>query len=289
MTGDVGATGGRGEVLALEATALRVDYPGAPRVLDDLTFRVRRGVRMAILGANGSGKSTLLRSLSGSLTPATGEIAADGVLLRHRRKDLDLHRRRVQLVLQDPDDQLFSADVFTDVAFGPVNLGLSDDEVRWRVAECLASLGIADLVDRPVHHLSYGQRKRVALAGALAMGPSTLLLDEPTAGLDPSSSESLVRVLDGLTRSGVTIVMSTHDVDLAWRWADEVAVLIDARVMQGSPGDLLSDASLLRRTCLSRPWQAAMLQEAGVAWGADGERPRSVVEVLAALGVRGGV
>ncbi len=131
----------------------------------------------------------------------------------------------MQLVVQDPDDQLFAASVEQDVSFGPLNLGLPDAEVRARVAEALEALDIAALADRPTHLLSYGQRKRTAIAGAVAMRPRVLILDEPTAGLDPDGQERLLATLDGLRAAGTTVVMATHDVDLALRWADDAALL----------------------------------------------------------------
>lgn len=151
-------------------------------MLDHATVEVRAGRRIAVLGANGSGKTTLLRTLAGALRPTAGQVLWHGTLLHHSRSRLNEHRQRVQFVGQDPDDQLVSADVRRDVSFGPMNLGLPVPEVRARVEEALALLDLLPLADRPVHHLSYGQRKRVALAGAMAMRPAVMLLDEPTAG-----------------------------------------------------------------------------------------------------------
>ncbi|ATE58242.1 energy-coupling factor ABC transporter ATP-binding protein [Actinosynnema pretiosum] len=266
----------------LEARGVTVDYRDAPGVLREVDLRVGAGTRLALMGANGAGKSTLLRCLSGALRPTSGQVLAGGTPLGRGRRALTAHRQHVQLVLQDPDDQLFSADVFQDVAFGPVNLGLGEAEVAERVAGVLAALRIPDLVDRPVHHLSFGQRKRVALAGALAMRPAVLLLDEPTAGLDPSGAAALLGTLEELRAAGTTVVMSTHDVDLAWRWADEVALLADHRLRQGDPADLLGDAPLLAAAGLEPPWQVRLLREAGLPVGGP-ERPREPGEVLARL------
>lgn len=170
--------------LGLAARGVRFAF-GDRIVLDGADLTVAGGTRLALLGANGCGKTTLLRCLSGALQPQSGEVLLDNRSLQHTRKGLAEHRRLVQLVLQDPDDQLFSADVYRDVSFGPLNLGLSEAETRVRVAEALELLGIADLASRPTHQLSFGQRKRAAIAGAVAMRPCLLLLDEPTAGLEP--------------------------------------------------------------------------------------------------------
>ena len=269
----------------LEATGLVVGYDGGPRVLDGASLRLPAGRRLAVLGANGSGKTTLLRCLSGALRPLAGQVTVDGQRLQHTRRGLRAHRQEVQLVLQDPDDQLFSASVAQDVSFGPVNLGLDDDTVRARVAEALRLLGVGHLADRPTHQLSFGERKRVAIAGAVAMRPCVLLLDEPTAGLDPSAVAEALAALARLEESGSTVVMSTHDVDLALRWADEVAVVVDRAVVQGSPADVLGDDTLLARARLDRPWAltvGARLRALGLL-PADGALPRDAADLLAAL------
>ena len=203
---------------------------------------------MALLGANGSGKTTLLGTLAGAHRPAAGRVTLDGEPLTHGRAALRAHRRRVQLVLQDPDHQLFSADVTQDVSFGPLNLGLDQAATRDRVSEVLDQLAIAHLADRPTHQLSFGERKRVTLAGAVAMRPDHLLLDEPTAGLDPLGVDDLLATLDGLNAS---ILIATHDLRLAAEWADQVAIVVDRAVVQG-PVTLLDDHELLARANLRR-------------------------------------
>jgi len=229
-------------------------YPGGVQALDGLTLTVPRGARLAVLGANGSGKTTLFLHLNGTLRPSAGRVELDGAPARHDRQGLLEWRRRVGLVLQDPDDQLFAATVAEDVSFGPLNLGLSDDDVRTRVAEALEALGIESLADRPTHMLSHGQKRRVALAGVLAMRPEVILLDEPTAGLDARGSERLLTRLERLNAAGTTLVFSTHDIDLAYAWADQVAVLEGGRCLrQGPAAEVLADAPLLDRAGLRPP------------------------------------
>ena len=272
-----------GAVLAAEG--VHAGYAGHPDVLDCVSLGVTPGRRLAILGANGSGKTTLLRCLSGAHRPSEGTVRAHGDALRHTASGLATHRQRVQLVLQDPDDQLFSAEVFEDVAFGPVNLGLSEQEVRARVEESLAVLGLSELAERPIHHLSFGQRKRVAIAGALAMRPSVLLLDEPTAGLDPQAVAEMRAALRALEERGTTVVLSTHDVDLAWQWADEVAVFDRGYVHQGLVGKLLADEMLLASARLGLPWAVALLR--GLGHEIDPQRPPRTVDDVGTL-LRGG-
>ncbi|MEU1557283.1 ATP-binding cassette domain-containing protein [Streptomyces scabiei] len=259
-------------------------YEDGPVVLDGLDFEVCEGRALALLGRNGSGKTTLMRLLSGGLRPRSGELAVEGRPVTYDRKGLTRLRTTVQLVVQDPDDQLFAASVAQDVSFGPLNLGLSDTEVRARVDEALGALGIGALADRPTHLLSYGQRKRTAIAGAVAMRPRVLILDEPTAGLDPDGQERLLATLDGLRRSGTTVVMATHDVDLALRWADDAALLTPSGARTGPVAAMLARTDLLRQAGLRLPWgiaAAGLLREQGLL-ADDAAGPRTP-EGLAAL------
>ncbi|MDX2529688.1 energy-coupling factor ABC transporter ATP-binding protein [Streptomyces europaeiscabiei] len=235
-------------------------YEDGPAVLSALDFEVREGRALALLGRNGSGKTTLMRLLSGGLRPRTGELAVEGRPVTYDRKGLTRLRTTVQLVVQDPDDQLFAASVAQDVSFGPLNLGLSDAQVRARVDQALGALGISALADRPTHLLSYGQRKRTAIAGAVAMRPRVLILDEPTAGLDPDGQERLLTTLDELRRSGTTVVMATHDVDLALRWADDAALLTPSGARTGPVATMLARTDLLQQAGLRLPWGIAVVR-----------------------------
>ena len=262
----------------LAAAGVTVSF-GRREVLRGADLIIPRGQRLALLGANGSGKTTLLRTLAGSVRPSAGRVLVDGVGVDYGRTGLRNHRQVVQLVAQNPDDQLFAADVFRDVSFGPLNLGLSEPEVRRRVADALAVLSIEDLAERPIHELSHGQRKRVAIAGALAMQPCLMLLDEPAAGLDPQGVDEMVAALERLLQAHTTVVISTHDVDFALWWADSVAVLVEGRVRHGQPGDLLSDAELGAAARLRQP---LVLQAAG-ALGLEARHVRDVSGLVAAV------
>lgn len=229
-------------------------YEDGPPVLSGVDFAVAEGRAVALLGRNGSGKTTLLRLLSGGLRCVSGSLRLDGTEVAYDRKGLTRLRTTVQLVVQDPDDQLFAASVDQDVSFGPMNLGLPEDEVRQRVREALEALDITALADRPTHLLSYGQRKRAAIAGAVAMRPRVLIMDEPTAGLDPHGQERLLDALRRLREAGTTVLMATHDVDLALRWADEAAVLAPSGLRTGPVAELLADDVLLDEARLRHPW-----------------------------------
>jgi cobalt/nickel transport system ATP-binding protein len=269
----------------LAAHGLEYVYPGGVVALRGLNLNVERGQKLAILGSNGSGKTTLLLHLNGLCKPTRGEVQLDGRPVGYDHRALNHWRRRVGLILQEPDDQLFAATVSQDVSFGPLNLGLSDAEASERVSEALEALRVSHLADRPTHALSFGQKKRVAIAGVLAMRPEILVLDEPTAGLDPHGVTHLLGALQQLHESGATLVFSTHDVELAYAWADHVAVFHDGVVLrQGETAAVLGDREALRQARLRPP----LLLEVAEALGCDGDRlqfplPRSREGVLALL------
>ncbi len=238
----------------LEARELTHTYPGSVHALDRLSLYVERGRRLAILGANGSGKTTLLLHLNGTLRPHSGQVLLEGQPTGYDARSLTAWRRRVGLVLQNADDQLFAATVAEDVSFGPLNLDLSESEARQRVDYALRALHIQDLAERPTHMLSFGQKKRVAIAGLLAMQPEILLLDEPTAGLDHQGTEDLLAVLERLGNANTTLVFTTHDVELAYRFADEIALFEGGRTLaQGPSAEVLSNSELLRTAGLEAP------------------------------------
>jgi cobalt/nickel transport system ATP-binding protein len=241
-------------VALLAARGLSFAYESGRTVLTGVDLTIEAGRRLAVVGPNGGGKTTLFRLLVGALAPTAGEVEIGGAPLRRNRAGLLALRQRVQLVLQDPDDQLFAATVYQDVSFGPSNLGLPADEVGRRVEDALAALGITELAERPTHLLSHGQRKRAAIAGAVALRPALLILDEPTAGLDPVGVEALLETLAELHAAGTTLVMSTHDVDLAYRWADQIAVVADRTVRTAPAAAALADPGLLATARLAPAW-----------------------------------
>lgn len=260
---------------SLRAEGVVFGYDDIP-VLAGADLAIAGGTRIALLGANGSGKTTLLRCLSGALQPQAGRVLLDEKPVTYGRRGLRHHRQNVQLVLQDPDDQLFSADVRRDVSFGPLNLGLSTAETAERVDDALDLLGLTDLADRPVHQLSYGQRKRAAIAGAVAMRPCLLLLDEPTAGLDPAGVDEMFAALTRLEEHDTTVVLATHDVDLALAWAHDCAIVLEGRVVQGDPVDVLDRGDLLAAARLRRPWVLDLAARVGLTRDADAAPLRDI-------------
>lgn len=240
--------------IVLEARDLHYHYDQEICALLGIDLMVRRGRRLAVLGANGAGKSTLFLHLNGTLKPERGEILINGRKAEYNRRGLLDWRQKVGLVFQNPDDQLFAPTVEQDVSFGPMNLGLDETEVAERVDEALFALGIESLRQRPTHSLSFGQKKRAAIAGAVAMRPEVLILDEPSAGLDPRGVEELIVTLDELLLSGTTLVMATHDIELACGWADEVAVLQAGKVIeQGVTEIVLRDENTMNAAQLRLP------------------------------------
>ena len=237
-----------------ELKDVRYAYRGQVAI-DDLSLCVRRGERVALLGANGSGKSTLLRLLDALYFADSGEVSAFGAVLGEavladERMNFDF-RRRVGLVFQNPEVQLFNATVFDELAFGPLQLGWSKNEIIRRVDAMLAQFGIAHLKQRAPHRLSGGEKKRVALASVLILDPEVLLLDEPTAALDPESQGEVIRFLLASRGSGRTIITATHDLHIVEDIADFVYVLDGGRVAgAGTPAQILGDRELLRRTHL---------------------------------------
>lgn len=238
-----------------ELTDVRYAYQNLA-ALSGLSMRIKRGDRVALLGANGSGKSTLLRLLDALYFPDKGELKAFGeVLSESAFADDEINyafRRRVGLVFQNPDVQIFNPTVFDEVAFGPLQLGWPRDEILRRVDAILARFAIGHLKDRAPHRLSGGEKKRVALASVLVVEPEVLLLDEPTAALDPESQGEVIRFLIESRNTGRTIVTATHDLDIVEDIADYVFVLADGTLAgSGTPSEILADEALLRRTHLA--------------------------------------
>ena len=236
---------------AFRARDLSFAYPDGTRALDGVSFDIRPGERVALLGANGSGKSTLLRLLGALEFPTRGEVMAFGQTLTEDALEDDAaahaFRRRVQFVFQDADIQLFSPTVEEEVAFGPLHLTTDTSDVRRQVGEALERLNIPHLAERAPHRLSGGEKRKVALASVLVLRPDVLLLDEPAAGLDPRSVGALIDILDDFHAGGGTIVLATHDIPLLAEMADRALVLgEDHRLHADAPvPDILADRPLL--------------------------------------------
>jgi len=239
----------------LEAENLCYNYPDGTRALTDLCLKIPKGQKTAVLGSNGAGKSTLFLHFNGILKPKRGIVRFDGKDVSYDRKPLLELRKNVGIVFQDPDSQLFSASVYQEISFGPLNLGLAERTVRDRVEQVMTAIGINDLKDRPTHMLSYGQKKRVTIADILAMEPKVIICDEPTAWLDPKHAKQTVQLFNEISQNGTTVILSTHDVDLAFSWADYVFIMSDGGVIgEGTPDKIFTDNDLIQEADLDRPW-----------------------------------
>ncbi|OEH85081.1 energy-coupling factor ABC transporter ATP-binding protein [Desulfuribacillus stibiiarsenatis] len=230
-------------------------YADGTLALDRVNLTIEIGKKIAIIGNNGAGKSTLFLLLNGILKPTSGSILFDGKKLTYSRKEMKELRQQVGIVFQNPETQLFSSNVYDDIKFGPKNLQLSSAEIERRVNEVMIVTETELLKDTPPHFLSIGQKKRVAIAGIVAMDPKLMVLDEPTAGLDPYYSKKIMALLKVMHHPNRTIILSTHNVDLVYEWADEVIILFDGHLLaQGSVVDVFRNTEILAKSHLQKPW-----------------------------------
>ena len=233
----------------VEAKNLEFSYPDNTQALHGISFRIRHGESVAIVGANGAGKSTLLLHLNGYLTPTSGQVRIGDFPLT--RETLQEVRRTVGMVFQDPDDQLFMSTVYDDVAFGPLNLGLPQEEVHARVQQALETVEVLDLKDRPSHRLSAGQKRRVAIATVLSMSPDILVMDEPSAGLDPRARRQLIELLQSFKHSKI---IATHDLDMVLDICERTIIIHDGLVKADGPtSEIFMDDVLLANCHLEKP------------------------------------
>ncbi len=240
--------------IILEARDVRYRYPGGPEVIRGISFHIRKGEKIALVGPNGAGKSTLLQMFNGMVRPDSGTMLFDNKPIQYDRASLRTVRQRVGYVLQNADRQIIAPTVWQDVAFGPANLGYDGETVRKKVADALRHVGLTGFDRRPPHQLSGGEKKRVAIAGVLAMDPDVLVFDEPTSDLDPAGSEDIMELLDELNHEGKTVVISTHDVELAYPWADRAILLLDGGILkEDRPGVTFGNPGLVRKAHLSVP------------------------------------
>ena len=274
-----------GNTLLLEFQHVAYRYPDGSTGLDGCSLGIRAGSRNALLGANGAGKTTLFQHANGLLKPLSGTVCYGGAAVDYSRAGLRRLRSEIGLVFQNPDRQLFSASVREDVSFGPLNLGLDTDTVRRRVDTALDAVGLSHCAEKAVHNLSFGQKKRVCIAGVLAMEPRLLILDEPMAGLDNPMREELLAVLNGLQAQGITLLLATHDIDFAYRWADDIHLMASGRCTASfAAANLPDQRAALTAAGLPAP-QVIELHQQLVRRGVVPEtpRPRSQRELVSML------
>ena len=235
----------------VEIENLKYTYPDGTVALKNLSIDIEKGKKVAILGSNGSGKSTLLQHFNGLIIPQEGSIKIKRINVE--KESIHDIRKIVGLVFDNPDDQLFSTTVYDDIAFGPRNLKYNEEKVQEVVGNAIELVNIKDLKDKQPFNLSLGQKKKVAIAGVLAMEAEILVFDEPFSGLDPQSLEQFLSIMSTLHEIGSTIIVTTHDVDIAYDWADECIILNDGEVLDQGNISLLEDEELMFKANLRIP------------------------------------
>lgn len=234
----------------VEVRELQYSYPDGRKAIDGISCSIHHGESVGIIGANGAGKSTLLLLLTGILFPDAGEVLVGEIHVT--KKTLPLIRQRLGMVLQDPDDQLFLTTVYDDVAFGPRNYGLSEEEVKERVGRALETVGIPHLSDRAPFKLSGGEKRAASIATVLSLDPDILIMDEPTSGLDPRSRRKLIQLLDSFDH---TKIIASHDIDMVLATCSRVILLEQGRIAASGPAEeVLRDRELLERCGLEVPY-----------------------------------
>lgn len=238
--------------IILQIKDLCYSYSEDKNALNNINLDIHKGEKIAVMGSNGAGKSTFFLNINGVLTPSKGDIIYRDKKIT--RKDLNELRKNIGIVFQDADNQIIASTVLAEVSFGPMNLRLPKDEVEKRVYEALDYMNITNFKDRPPHYLSGGEKKRVSIADIIAMKSEIIIFDEPTAALDPLNAEMLEEVLEKLSDENKTLLISTHDVDFAYRWAERIVVFTDGEIIaDGSPLEVFKDNDVLKRANLKRP------------------------------------
>lgn len=222
--------------------------------LNGLSLEIKKGQKIAFMGANGSGKSTFFLCCTGILKPQKGKLFFHNKEVTYKKKELLDLRSKIGIVFQDPDNQLFSASVYQEISFGPLNLGHSEEETKKEVEEVIDYLEITPFRHKPTHALSGGQKKQVSIADILVMKPEIIILDEPAAALDPKHTTMVNHIVEQMTQNGITVLMATHDVNYAYEWADEVLLFHEGKVlMHGTPAQVFGNRGALKQTNLEPP------------------------------------
>lgn len=246
----------------LETQNLTFTYPDGTRALKNINMSINKGEKVAVMGANGAGKSTLFSHFNGLTEPTSGIVKINGNEMKYDKKSLLKIRQKVGVVFQNPNDQLFAPTVQEDVAFGPMNLGLDLNEVDKRVEKSLKMVGMEGFEEKPPHHLSGGQQKRVSIAGIIAMNPELMIIDEPTAGLDPQGVDQVLTILNHLNEKGMTLLVSSHNVELITEFANKIFIVHDGEIInEGSTNDVFSNHEILKKAHLRPPKSSEILHK----------------------------
>lgn len=248
----------------LEVKNLEYTYESGKKVLDGISLSTNNGAITMVIGENGAGKTTLFKNILGLLKREKGDIIVDGEELRYDKKSLLNYRKNVTMVFQDPDNQIFYSNVFDDTAFTLRNLGFDEETVKERVDNALRSANAYELKEMPVHFLSYGQKKRVAIASAIALGAQYILMDEPTAGLDPVSIGILKKTISSIAKNS-SLLISTHDMEFCYEMADYIYVVKDAKIIkEGSKYEIFKDEDVIKRANQELPLCVRVANALGV-------------------------
>lgn len=248
----------------LEVKNLEYTYESGKKVLDGISLSTNNGAITMVIGENGAGKTTLFKNILGLLKREKGDIIVDGEELRYDKKSLLNYRKNVTMVFQDPDNQIFYSNVFDDTAFTLRNLGYDEETVKERVDNALRSANAYELKEMPVHFLSYGQKKRVAIASAIALGAQYILMDEPTAGLDPVSIGILKKTISSIAKNS-SLLISTHDMEFCYEMADYIYVVKDAKIIkEGSKYEIFKDEDVIKRANQELPLCVRVANALGV-------------------------
>ncbi|MFL0268647.1 energy-coupling factor ABC transporter ATP-binding protein [Candidatus Clostridium radicumherbarum] len=270
----------------IETKDLSFQYPDGTQALNNINLKIEKGKKVSFIGVNGSGKSTLFLNLNGVLRPSKGSLVYKGNIVEYNQKSLLELRKKVGIVFQDPENQLFSASVYQEVSFGAMNLKLNNTDVKTRVDEALKNVGMYDYKEKAVHFLSYGQKKRVSIADILVMKPEVIVFDEPTSSLDPLHAKQIVSIFDELNEKGITVILSTHDVELAYSWSDYIIVMKDGEIYkEGTPYEIFSNDYLIDECYLQKPLILDMFETLCNCKkiSADGKVPRNKEELFSLL------
>lgn len=242
-------------VRVLKSNNMSYRYEDGTMALKNINIDMSKGSIIGLIGSNGAGKTTLFKCLLGIFKPSSGEIIFEEKSLKYDKKSLMNLRKNVTMVMQDPDKQIFYSNIYDDVAFGPRNLGRDKEHVDRLVTDNLKKVRMWKLKDKPVQYISYGQKKRVSIAGAMAMEPQMILMDEPTSGLDPKMERDMVGIIKDLKEEGKTVILSSHDMDLIYEICDYIYLIKDGEIIsEGTKGEVFTREELIVSSGLKLPW-----------------------------------